>query len=323
MSQKQLEALKAAGAAAREAMGLEEQPVQDETVEEQPEVVDAPETDSPAEESEVSEVEPTDETDETPVEEVPAEEGDEPSEEEETQPGTSVYKQLNEIRSQKRVSEATAKKLLEAVGAGTLDEAMTAIQKLKENQPIPDTFVQFAKEQGIEDPKILKATYDLFSAETKRETSEAINALREELGGIKGAVEQDQSKREWSESLSAMDAEWEKEALPLIQGTYKPDATKVAEAHKLMAELAHSEKYHDKELEYILYKEAPQFEAIFGAPKRKTMLPARGAARSFVKETSEGALPKPDGTHDGIMKAKAALAKIKNSSAFGEDSEQI
>lgn len=321
MSKADLDALHAAAAAAREGMGLEERPAQDEGGEQQETVV-APEVDSPEEETQAPEVEQTPES-ETETEEGQPAESPEGDEGEEAQPGTSVYKQLNEIRSQKRESDAVARKILSAIGAGTVEEAVAAIQKLKENQPLPEEFSNFAKEHGIEDPKVLKGMYDLFSAETKRETGEAIASLREELGGIKGAVEQDHSKREWEESLSAMNSEWQEQALPVIENTWKPDSAKVGEAHKLMAELAHSEKYHDKELEYILYKERPQFEAIFGAPKRKTMLPARGAARSLVPDKPAGTLTKPDGSHESIMAARAQLAKIKNSNTFSEDSENI
>lgn len=322
MSQKQLDALHEAAAAAREGMGVEERTAEDTGTGEQSESIETPEIGSPETEMEAPEVEQTPAAEEEVAEDAPAE-SEQSETEEESQPGTSVYQELNKIRGQKRTAEAATEQILKAIGAGSVEEAMVSLKKLKENQPVPEAFVEFAKAQGIEDPKVLKATYDLFSAETKRETSEAINALREEFGGIKGVVEQDQSKREWQDSLAAMDTEWEKDALPLIQDTYKPDAQKVTQAHTLMAELAHSEKYHDKELEYILYKEAPQFEAIFGAPKRRTMLPARGAARSLVKDPAPGSMPKPDGSHEGIMKAREALGKIKNSSAFGEDSESI
>lgn len=310
---KEMEALHAAAAAAREGMGLEAETV-NESTEETP-ATEAPEIDSPDQKPE----------EEAPVEEAPATgevSEDEPAPEEESeeeegnQTGTSVYQQLNEIRSQKRATDAANKKILEAIGANSPEDALTAIAKLKENQPVSEAFAAFAKDHGIEDPKVLRGMYDLFSAETKREMTDALKPIQEALGNVKSTVEARESENAWSESLTHMNNEW-KGVLPGIEATYKPDSGKMQQAHDLMAELAHTEKYHDKELEYILYKEQEQFEKIFGAPKRRTMLPSRGAARSFAAKES-GGLPRGDGTHEGIMKAKEALAAIKNGSAFSE-----
>lgn len=321
MSQKQIDALHAAAAAAREGMGLEdEQPKAEGSPQgEQPET-EAPEMDSPEAEPEAPTQEEGDDEpaeEEEPANDDDAPEGDAPGEEGEPQDHTSVYGQLNQIRSQKREADAKLREITQALGSASVEDALAAIETMKKNQPVPEAFDKFAKENGIEDPKVLKGLFDIFSAENKREMQEALKPFQDELGTFKSTIEAQQSQGAWNESMTHMDNEW-KEVMPFIQDTWKPDPAKAQEAHDLMAELAHSERYHDKELDYILFKERSQFEAIFGAPKKKTMFPSRGAPRSVEQKRPAGSLPKSDGSHESIMQAQKALASIKNGGGFTE-----
>lgn len=322
MTDPALEALHAAAAAAREGMGVEE-PAKDEAVEGQEEK-EMPEIETPVENPEPEAPKGTEgegeDTEETPAEEEST--GDEPDEdpsEEGSQDRTSVYGQLNNIRSQKREADQVIRKMLEATGATSAEDALAAITKLKESQPVPQAFQEFAKQHGIEDPKVLRDLYDVFGAETKREMNEALKPFREQLEKVQGTISETENKNAWNDSLAHMDTEW-KGVLPQIEQAYKPDAAKISQAHDLMAELAHSEKYHDKELDYILYKEAPQFEAIFGAPKRKTMFSARAPLRAPEQKKGSGqGLVRSDGSHQSIMEAKERLAAIKNGAGFSEN----
>lgn len=330
MTQKILEDLRASGKAAREAMGITDE----ESAADRGSDTHVQELDSP-EENQTTETEVAEESEQTETTEVAEESedqntetddsqetsGEATGEEDSDQSGTTVYQQLNHIRSQKRETDKAMKTLLDAIGAEAPDKALEAISKLKENQPVSEAFQEFAKTHGIEDPKVLREMYNLFNSQTKREMQEAIAPLMNEVTAFKQASEVTQNQNAWNESVAHMEGEWKTEALPIIQETWKPDAEQAAAAQKLMTELAHSEKYHDKELGYILYKERTQFEAIMGAPKRKTLFSGRGKPSSFEKKAPTavgGAIVKPDGTHDGILKARQSLQNAKQSSSFTE-----
>lgn len=291
-----MEAIRAAGAAARAGMGLDESD-DEESVE----------VDSPEEEQ-------TPEVEAEPEEEQEAEETQEETEEEAPQPrDRSVFKQFNEVRSQKREAEARERQLLELVGATTLEEAQAKMAELRASQPMSPDFVQFASELGIEDPETVKKLSDFLIGQVKKE----FQPIQDQVKANADTVQEVQQQREYQESMDQFEGEWD-EVLPVIESEYKPNATQLKQVKEYLAEAAHSEEYFDKELDYILYKESSNLENILGAPKRKTMLASRGQAQS---PKPEGVLVKPDGSHASILRAAANLKKIANRSAFDSEDE--
>lgn len=262
------------------------------------------EVETPVEETEIEEVE-------TPEEEVETtEEIEEEADETETTPESqnrdkSVFRQLNEIRSQKRTIEAEKAKVLEDYNK-VLEENKT----LKANQPPPQPFVDFAKSKGIQDPKDVKEMYDLFRSELDKDFGSKITALDEKIKQFDQKESERAEEGAYNDSMAKLSGEWA-EVLPIIESEYKPSSTQVEQAFTLMADLAHEAKYHDKELDYILFKESPKFEEIFGARRRRTMFPSKGRATA-----SEGKQPlRRDGSHESIM----ALRKEQQAKMHGAD----
>ncbi len=280
--------------AAREGMGYEaEAPAEQEEA--------APEVESPAEIDETV-------TEEEETEEEVEEKSDDTEDEPEPQNrDKSVFRQLNEIRSQKRALEAEKTKLLE-----DYNKALEENKTLKANQPPPQPFVDFAKKQGISDPKQVVEMYDLFKTNMEADFGSKITALDEKLKSF----EQNESARAeanaYNESMAKLTDEW-REVVPFIEGEYKPTAQQLDEAFALMADLGHEQQYADKELDYILFKEAPKFEEIFGARKRRTMFSARGRT-----ETSTTQKKAYNSEHERIM-ALRKEQQDKKSSGDGYD----
>lgn len=285
-----MEAIREAGAAARAGMGLEND---QESVE-----IDSPEEDT------FIESEPEEET----TVETPEVEPEAPQAQD-----RSVFRQLNEIRSQKRQAEQQNAQLLELVGASTMEEAQTKLSELRASQPLSPEFLDAAKELGIEDPETLKKVSDLIVGQVKKEFA----PIQEQISRQATTVQEVQEQRELQESLEQFEGEW-KEVLPVIEGEYKPTATQLQEAKDYLIEKSHSEEYFDKELDYVLYKEQENLEGILGARKRKTMLSARGVPQA---SKPEGMLVKPDGSHESFIKAAKRMKDIAGRSQFDSEEE--
>lgn len=268
------------------------------------------EIETPEVETESEEVETSDEEEET--EEENEEESDDTETEFDSQPrDKSVFRQLNEIRSQKRAAEAEKATALEEL-AKLKEENAT----LKKNQPPPQPFVEYAKRQGIEDPKQVVEMYDLFKSQMEQDFGSKIDALDQKIQGYEAKEQERAEQGAFQESMGKLTDEWT-QVTPVIESEYKPTATQMDEAFSLMADLAHTQKYVDKDLDYILFKEASQFEQIFGARKRTGMLSARGRASSESKTPI-----RRDGSHEAIMalqrEQKAKMAAGDGFSTVGE-----
>lgn len=274
----------------------------------------APKAEAAVEETEIEapEVETEPETVETVTEEESiteeeTAESDDTEEEEEPQPqDKSVFRQLNEIRSQKRQAEAA---LAEREAAfAKLQEENTA---LKANQPPPQPFLDWAKANQITDPTQVKSMYDLFRGQLEQDLGKQISSLQTKVEGFEQLEAERQEQGAYTASMGKLTDEWS-EVLPVIEGEYKPNSEQLDQAFALMADLAHDAKYHDKELDYILYKEAPQFEQIFGARKRRTMFSSHGRASGEVKPVT-----RRDGSHESIMALRAEMkAKMAQGDGF-------
>lgn len=297
-----METIRQAGAAARAGMGLEDSHDQ-ESVE-----IDSPEG---------TEVIPEKvETEVTPEEEQEVEQPEEEVQTEAPQPrDRSVFKQLNEIRTQKRESEAREKQLLELVGATSIEDAQVKIAELKSFQPMSPDFVEFAAELGVEDPETVKKLSDFLVGQVKKE----FQPIQQRVEEGANTVEQAKAQQEYQESMQQFDTEWG-EVLPVIEQEYKPTATQLKKAKDYLAEIAHSEEYYDKELDYILYREQDNLEDILGAPKRKTMLTSRGQSQAPRQESM---LIKPDGSHASILRARDNLRNIAGRDQFEAEEGRI
>ena len=301
-----LQEIRDRAAQAREGMGVDESKIEEDTLDE-PEDTEETQIDEPEEEV-TPEPEETEEESEEP-DETEEDTGEDDTEPEPQPRHTSVFKQLNKIRTEKRESDANLRKVLDLVGAESLEDAESKIMELRKSEPLSDEFIQAAKEMGIEDPTALKTLATLVATQVKKDIDPRLNPLSERLESFSKTQEAVQQERELQESIAQATGEWN-ELLPMIESMYKPSAVQAEKAKELMLQLAHSEKYQDKELDYILYKEGDQFESILGAPKRKTMLPARGQKPQAIIEEKPGTLPKPDGTHEGFLKARAKMREM-------------
>lgn len=306
MAKDPMEVIREAGAAARAGMGLEDNEEQDETtITDQHTSLDeeeASEEVAPEESEEVSEEAETEESEE------------EESGEQEPQPrDRSVFRQLNEIRSQKRAEEADKKRLLDLIGAQNVEDAAAILAKLQESAPLSEEFLVAAAEMGVEDPQNLKKLADLVAGQVRSNIASEITPMREQLSKLEETTEGTLAQQEFDESVAHMDEEWN-EVLPLIESEYAPTPTQAKAARDLMVEFSHDEKYFDKELDYILYREQEKFEEVLGSRKRKGMLRSQGQPRDIVQEN--GRFVKTDGSHESIMKAAKNLKAIANSHNF-------
>ena len=235
-------------------------------------------------------------------------ESDDTEEEEEPQDrDKSVFRQLNEIRTQKRQAEAEK--------AAALEELKTIREenvKLKANLPPPQPFVDWAKNNGINDPKQVQSLYETFRGQLEVDMGSKIDNLSKKVESYEQAEVARQEAGAYNESMEKLSGEWS-EVAPFIESEYKPSATQMDEAYALMADLAHDARYHDKELDYILYKEASQFENIFGARKRRTMFSSHG--RAAASET----VNKNESQHDRVMRLRKEMKDKINSQDGGFD----
>ena len=275
--------------AAREGMGYEVEATDEEV---------APEVESEEEVVEKPSVE------EETEEEIEEESGDTEEDTESQTRDKSVFRQLNEIRSQKRALEAEKQKLLD-----DYNKALEENKTLKANQPPPQPFVDFAKRQGISDPKQVVEMYDLFKSNMEADFGSKISALDQKLQSFEQKETERAEANAYNDSMAKLTDEW-RNVVPFIEGEYKPSAQQLDEAFALMADLGHEQQYADKELDYILFKEQAKFEEIFGARKRRTMFSSRGRVDTSTPQRKAYA-----SDHERIM----AMRKEMKEKQAGED----
>lgn len=264
---------------------------------------EAPE-DEAEEESEVE----TPTAEEESEEEESEEESVESDEEEDPQPrNTSAFRTLNQERSKWREERQQLIDQREKEKA----EYEAQIADFKKNLPPPQPFVDFAKKQGINDPKQVVEMFDLFKSQMASDFDSKIVDLTTKIETFQAQENGRQEQAAYSESMGKLSDEW-KEVLPTIQSEYKPTAEQAEQAFELMSELAHDERYHDKELDYILFKEAQKFEEIFGARKRRTMFSSHGRPAGGDEKTPI----KRDGSHESIMAMKKERDRIKSMDVY-------
>jgi hypothetical protein len=315
----ELERLKSEAAKARADQGFEAEEV--ETAE--PERRD-PEIGDDEEEEETTTIESEPEEEEEDDGQTETDEEEDTVEPQARPKGKSVFKQLNEVRTQKRESDAKANELLELIGASSIEDARSKITELRSTAPLSEEFVQAAKEMGVEDPENLKKLADLVGKQVRSSIDSELKPLKDTASSLQEWQEERAQRNEYEESMEQFNSEWA-EVLPVIEQNYRPTPTQAKQAETLLSELAHSEDYHDKELDYILFKEQDKFEAILGNPRRKGMIRARGIAQPVKEEVNTNGLPKIDrDSHSSIMNARKRLQAIKTQDDFTDpDTEFI
>lgn len=87
------------------------------------------------------------------------------------------------------------------------------------------------------------------------------------------------AERDSKEQEIVFNEEWT--ALPVKTEFPNASEEQLAKAKETMDELSHSEKYHDKDMDYILFKERETFQKILFSPKAKTFESGR------VSQTNE------------------------------------
>ena len=121
-----------------------------------------------------------------------------------------------------------------------------------------------------EDVKILAAELD-FDADKVRKIIETARKGLILSPEDKQALEEFKSTkadREAKEQESIFNEEWT--ALPVKTQFPNASEEQLALAKETMDELAHSEKYHDVDMDYILFKEKETFDKILFSPKQTT-----------------------------------------------------
>lgn len=318
MSKQALEDLKKAAAAVRaevngpgkagEAEDEEESIVEDDSTEEEEE---ESEEDSPEEEEDEETSKKEDETSEE------EEESDNESEDEGTrQPRGNIKNRYNDMRSQKRESDAIAREKTKEAETmkSQLDTVTAELESLKKNLPPSQAFLDAAKEMGIEDPESLEKLASVMKTEISKEYE----------GKFKDIEERNKSQDDALApilSQAKINKEWEETMIPVIEDEYPHASGKqLIRARSLMKDLVETdETYNKKDMDYVFYKERQQFAAIFGTKPRQTNFRSGGGPIDIDNEDTTRLIPKNDGSRDGISKMKKALDKIKAGDNFRED----
>lgn len=222
--------------------------------------------------------------------------------EEDKQP---ITKQFNKVRSEKRAGDRKIKELTDLVTTLT-----DKVKNYESSGVLPQEFVEAAKEMGISDPKNLQKLSDLILSQADKK----YKSIEEKAAATEQAIAPMLSQQK-------VDKEWE-DFVPEVEEKFSgATRSQLKEAQKLMSGLAQSKKYVDKPMDFILYKEKEQFDGIFGAPKKKSMLPSKRQPLSLEKDDN-GPLPTIEkGNHESIMKARKKMKNLSSRDDYREDTK--
>jgi len=239
---------------------------------------------------------------------------DEDDDDDDSAPGRITPKQYKELRSQKRASDASAKALLDLIGATTVEEATAKLAEMKTSVAPSTEFLDAAKELGIEDPENVQKLFSLFKTTIEKDVVEGkVKPMEKQMGDLMDAVAP-------ILSAQAVEKEWS-EFVPQLEEQF-PDASRsqLKEARKLMTDLAQTEKYTNSKMDFILFKELDQFEDIIGPTKRRTMLPSRSRPDAPAENKSKNGLPDIDPTsHESILKGRREMKRIQSREGLRDD----
>lgn len=264
---------------------------------------DEAEDESEEEEDEAEESEDEDEADEDDEE---GEEDEEP--ETPKNPARTVPYSLLKAKNAKikQLEAALADKSGKADESGDEDDAAeveTAAEAL-------------AKELGADDvdktrlTKILKAAAKLAARKggpvvLPKEVTDRLKLLDKYEADNKEKTETAHFQKEWNGLLPAITKQY-------------PGATQaiLAEAMKLMDDLSHSKKFHDKDLDYVLFKNRDKFDTVLKvSPKNKGGEAGKTMAEQDIEEGDEEQLTDIENLTPDIMKqreGRSTDSKIKH-----------
>lgn len=130
---------------------------------------------------------------------------------------------------------------------------------------IEEEIAKLAEEKEI-DPEVLKRIIDV--ARKGVETSPEDKALLEQVKVM-------QAEREETEQQRIFETEFNT-VLPTLKSEF-PNASdeQMTKAKEMLDELSHTEKYHDKDMDYVVFKEKSEISKILFSPKKATFESAR------------------------------------------------
>lgn len=161
----------------------------------------------------------------------------------------AIFAQINEIRNMVK----------DVVASQTKKETIQAIDKVKElaekRQLDPDELkdiITLAKEQMMED----------------LEKSGKLNKdLPDEIKQRLAKLDQYEADQKAEKEALQFEGEWNTLLVELEKTYPNAKAAEKNEARKLMDELAHQKQFHDKDLDYVWYKNRSKFDAILKVAK--------------------------------------------------------
>jgi hypothetical protein len=150
-----------------------------------------------------------------------------------------------------------------------IEELKAEYEKAKPNETVTtnleEDIAKLAAEKEI-DPEVLKNIIDI--ARKGVETSPEDKALLEQVKVM-------QAEREEFEQKQIFETEF-KAVLPTLKEQF-PNASEeqIEKAKELLDEISHTEKYHDKDIDYVVFKEKEQLAKVLFSPKKATFESAR------------------------------------------------
>ena len=151
-----------------------------------------------------------------------------------------------------------------------IEELRTEFSQKKPDEATTDSLEEEIKRLATEkelDPEVLKGIIEL-----------ARKGVPSEDPSLKTELETLKAEREEREQREIFDSEWNS-VLPALQKDF-PNASpeQLAAAKAQIDELAHSEKYHEMDMDYVIFKERAALEKTLFSPKKATFESSRPVA---------------------------------------------
>lgn len=179
----------------------------------------------------------------------------------------------------KQVSIREHKNLKKAL-RGEIEDLKEQLRVAKEK---PETPAQERKIYNLEErSKKLAESLNFDPEKTKMILQEAKDAALEEMEGRESLSKEDKealaslrAEKEEREQQNIFNGEWSAVVKGLKEQFPNASDEQISKAKDKMDELAHSEKYHEADLDYVFFKEKENFSKILFSPKQKTFESSR------------------------------------------------
>jgi hypothetical protein len=240
-------------------------------------------------------------------EESKPEDGKKPDESRQPRVPTSERKERSPSHLSDRIREGVEKKLGEKYDKELNDLRIQLAEAKKgnltpaENKELEADIDATAKALNVK-PEQLREIVKL----SRKSFETELKTLQDKVAKYESKTQDD----EIAEQEEIFNSEWE-EVTPSIQEQF-PNASKeqLAKAQDHMDELAHSEKYQNYDLDYILFKEKAAFEKILFSPKKKGFESGATPERNLDEDEPEvfsGKAPKSVSDFEKMDKATKAF----------------